>query len=643
MIVKCIRIFFASFLFITQSKAQLCQGSLGDPIINITFGHGANPGGPLSAATTSYQYVSNDCPTDGFYTVRNNTINCFNNTWHLVNADHTGDGNGYFMLVNASLQPGAFYLDTVKGLCGNTTYEFAAWIMNVLLPSSCNAAGTQPNLTFRIEQTDGTILQSFNTNNISSSATPTWKQYGFFFTTSPTNSDIVLRIINNAPGGCGNDLALDDITFRPCGPLISCAIDQQPISTLSFCEGTQHTYTFSCTTSSGFTNPAFQWQSRNSAGVWTDINGANTNTYIQTFLQNSPPGTYEYRLAVAQPGNINYQPCRVYSQPFNITINANPVSNAGNNGPVCEGGAATVNASGGTLYAWSGPNGFAANTPSFTFNNILLSQQGKYYVTVTNQANCSYLDSTSLLVRPSPVATTNFVNVTICAGDSVQLLAQGGTAFQWSPSAGLSAANIYNPKASPATTTLYNVIVSNQFMCRDTATSNVIVNAKPLAFAGPDKIIFKGQTLQLSGSVNGPGNYVWSPATTISDIHSLQPIVNPSIDIDYVLTFMPTSGCGIASDTMSVKVYQGIFIPNAFSPNGDGINDVWNFSSLGACTEFEVFVYSRWGQLVFHTKNSITGWDGKFKGELLPGGIYPYYIKTCMGEGSIKGTVFLMR
>ena len=405
MIIKFARIFFVSFLVVSQVNAQLCQGSLGDPIINITFGKGPNPGGSLSAATTSYQFVSSDCPNDGFYTVRNNTINCFGNSWHSINSDHTGDGSGYFMLVNASFQPGAFYLDTVKGLCGNTTYEFAAWIMNVLLPSSCNAAGIQPDLTFRIEQTDGTVLQSFTTNNIPSSATPAWKQYGFFFTTSATGSDIVLRIINNAPGGCGNDLALDDITFRPCGPLISGAIDGQPVTTVSFCEGTQHSYTLSCTTSGGFTNPAFQWQSRNAgSGVWTDIPAANTNTYVKTFLQNSVPGVYEYRLAAAQPGNINSLQCRVYSQPFTFTINSNPATSAGNNGPVCEGNAAMFNSSGGTQYQWTGPNGFTSNNSSFTFNNILLSQQGKYYVTVTNQANCSRLDSTMLVVNPVPVA-----------------------------------------------------------------------------------------------------------------------------------------------------------------------------------------------------------------------------------------------
>ena len=182
---KRILIIAVTFLGAPVSNAQLCQGSLGDPIVNITFGAGTNPGSPLAAATTAYQYVGNDCPNDGFYTVRNNSTNCFNGSWHSVTADHTGDAGGFFMLVNASVQPSAFYLDTVKGLCGNTTYEFAAWVLNILRPTACNSNGNQPNLTFTIEKTDGSIIQTYNSGNIPSTPTPTWKQYGFIFATPP--------------------------------------------------------------------------------------------------------------------------------------------------------------------------------------------------------------------------------------------------------------------------------------------------------------------------------------------------------------------------------------------------------------------------------------------------------------------------
>jgi hypothetical protein len=124
-------------------------------------------------------------------------------------------------IYNASYTVGEFYRQTVSGLCGSTTYEFAAWMANILTSTACSSAGIDPNLTFRIASLSGTLLGSYSTGNIAESNTLTWKQYGFVFTTPASQTQVILKIINNAPGGCGNDLALDDITFRPCGPTIS--------------------------------------------------------------------------------------------------------------------------------------------------------------------------------------------------------------------------------------------------------------------------------------------------------------------------------------------------------------------------------------------------------------------------------------
>jgi hypothetical protein len=94
----------------------------GDPIINNTFGAGANPGAALAAATIAYQYKNGDCPPDGFYTITNSTSNCFNNSWHAIPSNHTENTNGYFMDVHASIQPSTFFIDTVRGLCSRICY-----------------------------------------------------------------------------------------------------------------------------------------------------------------------------------------------------------------------------------------------------------------------------------------------------------------------------------------------------------------------------------------------------------------------------------------------------------------------------------------------------------------------------------------
>jgi len=640
----CIRVIIVSFISVSSVKAQLCQGSLGDPIVNRTFGAGANPGPPLIAATTNYQYASNDCPNDGYYTVRNNTSSCFANSWHSLAADHTGDPNGYFMLINASVQPGAFYLDTVRGLCSNTTYEFAAWILNILRPTACGSNGTQPNLTFSIEKTDGSLLQSYNTGNIPSQGSPAWQQFGFFFSTTSGVTDIVVRIFNNSPGGCGNDLALDDITFRACGPQLSSSIAGYASNTVSYCEGVARSFTFNCTVSAGYNNPSFQWQQRINGANWTDIPGATATVFIKNFPASATAAINDFRLSAAETGNLGSLYCRVVSPVLTITIIAKPVINISSNGPLCEKSILLLNAGGGTQYQWSGPNNFSASGAAVSISNVQSGQTGMYYVLVTNAAGCTDLDSVDVSIHPRPVATTIFNTATICEGDHVQLGSSGGTAYQWIPAAGLSSAVIPDPMASPADTIQYKLIVSNSFACSDTALVTINVVEKPRANAGPDKTIIAGSSVQLVGHVSGQDiSYTWSPVLNMINAQSLQPIVTPPADIDYVLTVVSNAGCGNATDITHVFVYKDVFVPTAFTPNGDGLNDNWAIPALNAFTYFEIFVFNRWGEIVFQTKNINKSWDGKYKGIPQPAGAYVYVVNLEEQGRLLKGMVMVIR
>jgi len=636
--------FFALVIFLSSPNAQLCQGSLGDPLINITFGSGGNPGAPLKAATTSYQYVSTDCPGDGFYTVRNNTNNCFGSTWHSLNSDHTGDAGGYFMLINASYQPSAFYLDTVKGLCSGTTYEFAAWIINVLKTSACTPNPAQPNLTFTLERTDGTVLQTYNTNTINSQPSPTWQQFGFYFTTPVNVTDVVLRIFNNAPGGCGNDLGLDDITFRPCGPQITAAITGSASDTVTLCEGTPRAFEFTSTISSGFNNPSFQWQQSNDGISWTDIPSATTMVYSKNFPASTPAGKYMYRLSSAEAGNMGSAQCRIASKQLMIEIAANPVPDASSNSPLCANNTLQLDAAGGIQYEWSGPNNFSATTASASLANAQAIHSGKYHVLVTNAAGCTRPDSVTVAINPNPVAAVSFTTTTICEGDDVVLESSGGTSYRWLPSTGLSSDVVANPIASPATTTDYSVIVSNNFECKDTAMVKVNVVEAPRADAGPDKWIIKGSSVQLSANATGQDiTYSWSPAAYINDPQSLQPSVNPPRDTSYILRVLSNAGCGTDADTTKVFVFEDIYIPSAFSPNNDGLNDTWNIPALNAFPNFELTVFNRSGQVIYRNKNSNIPWDGKYKGEAQPVAVYVYLIDLKVPGGLMKGTVTIVR
>jgi gliding motility-associated-like protein len=188
------------------------------------------------------------------------------------------------------------------------------------------------------------------------------------------------------------------------------------------------------------------------------------------------------------------------------------------------------------------------------------------------------------------------------------------------------------------------VIVTNPFSCTDTATISITVITDPVVDAGPDRVILKGQSIKLNGNVTGQGyNYSWSPATYINDIYSLRPIVNPPSDARYILTAVSSFGCKTFADTMAIKVYPEIFIPNAFTPNADGLNDTWNIPALAAYPNFELFIYDRYGKLVFNTKNSPVNWDGTYKGKPCMNGAYAYLIKTGDNRNIISGTVLIIR
>jgi gliding motility-associated-like protein len=623
------------------SSAQVCSGSLGDPVVNVTFGSGANPGYPLQAASTSYNYTSSSCPNDGSYTVVNSTSGCFSNSWYNITEDHTpNEANGYMMLVNASYTPGDFYVDTVKNLCANTNYEFAAWIMNVQFPTSCNSNPILPKLVFNIETTTGIVLGTYSTGNISSPGNPTWKQYGLFFTTPLNTNNVVIRLTNTAPGGCGNDLALDDITFRPCGPSVTAIVSNNNSTNIDMCKGSVTTVSLSASIGSGYNSPASQWQESIDSGItWTDIPGATSLTYLFT---KTATGVYKYRMSAAEGSNIGISNCRVASNPVTITIRDIPVVSAQSNSPVCEKRIINLTATGGSTYSWSGPAGFSSSlaAPSFIARN---NSGGQYNVIATDQFGCKNIAAAIVVANPKPIAVVSNTQE-ICKGNVAVLQASGGITYLWTPATGLSAVDIPNPTASPVDTTSYKVVVTGANSCTDTAMVVVNVLGKPAANAGPDKIIFKGQSVLLEGIIGGGDvSFTWSPGTFLDNQLLEQPSATPLNDMMYTLEVISNLGCGKVSDDVFVKVYNDIYIPSAFSPNNDGLNDAWRIDALAATPEAKVVVYNRYGNIVFETTGNSKYWDGTFKGQALPTGAYPYVIDFKNGSPLKKGMFMIVR
>ncbi|MEQ1796906.1 MAG: T9SS type A sorting domain-containing protein [Lacibacter sp.] len=194
---------FAPVFLIAQTVTQFRE----------TFGNGSSKTA-LPAGTTTYTFSTGNLE-DGQYTISNKTNG--RSEWHN-SKDHTGDINGRSMVINAGYTAGEFYRDTISGLIENTTYSVYLYIMNVNTLGTCGSGALLPKLQFIIESynpSNGTFqtLQTFTTGSLPQTSTPTWSFAGTSFLLPAGKTNIRYRIINQSSGGCGNDLAIDDITF----------------------------------------------------------------------------------------------------------------------------------------------------------------------------------------------------------------------------------------------------------------------------------------------------------------------------------------------------------------------------------------------------------------------------------------------
>jgi gliding motility-associated-like protein len=634
------------------ASAQVCTGSLGDPVFTFDFGSGTSPQFPV----TNYTFVGGSCPNDGQYSLSKTESGCHDDTWHRITQDHTGN-DGYMMVVNADAVAGKEFFSkqtTVDGtnvgvLCENTTYEFSAYILNLIKAGLTGF--NEPKITFRIETLTGELIKESDPLDIPPTSDPAgWGKYGVYFSTPAGVTAVVVKMVNNAPGGAGNDLVLDDIAFRACGPIVQAGIAGDVMATeTNLCVGTAKRYIITSPVT-GDPDLKYQWQQNiNDGAGWRDMPGEESTTLKMDFSADKPVGVYQYRLGVAKGGNINSLNCRVYSNTVTINIAAYPTPTALQPKSFCEGEPLILKADGGASYKWTGPGitGSDSHNP-FVIPVASAADAGRYTVEVISDANCSTFRDVDVTINLKPVITLDAVPP-LCKGSSTQLTAlvtnPGTYTYSWSPSARLSDAHIANPMANPDNSTLYTLTVTNSLTgCFDTRQVQVDVIESPVANAGNDKKIFAGQTVKLDGSATGDiATYSWSPPDFLDDPHSLTPVANPPHDVNYQLTVMSTNGCGDNTDNVFVRVFEKIVIPSTFTPNNDGINDLWNIEALQTYPEGTIFIYNRNGKQVFKSKGYSQPWDGKYNGSLLPAGTYYYVIDLRNGTQSLSGWVLLVR
>lgn len=646
------------FFSIRPCFSQSCTGSAGDPIVNVTFGSGTTFGPPLPAGTTSaLTYAASTCPIDGNYSILGYTTGCYPDVaWHTV-TDHTGNYNGFFMLVNASYAPSEFYVQTINGLCQGTTYQFAAWLLNM-----CSLTSILPNITFTIEKTDGTTLASFNTGDIPVTNPAAWKQYGLNFTTPVGVSTVVLRMLNNAPGGKGNDIALDDITFRPIGPLVAINTGINTGDSVIFCTNDQKDVLLQSTIENCYATKAYQWQLSTDHGAsWSDIPGANRDSYLRTV---SPTGVDMYRLAVAEASNIGISTCRVVSDPYTISVYKNDARTIRISGPaglVCEGNPVvfTADTSVGGQHAsfqWQ-LNGNPAGADSIGFSSSVLGTGDVVNCIFTSSIPCNTPAVSNSIVMTVNRRTALTIDTSICAGERFSGYGDPGTyvdtfvgsngcdsvrtlhlAVRPTSASSLDTTICYGSSYKGYTETgIYAEHYTSANGCDSTHTIHLMavhgVNAGP----DVDTSLCAGDTLDLS-----PGSfdtYVWQDGSAGSSF-----VVNEPGS--YTVTV--ANVCGTATKRYRVlgRVCTVVF-PSAFTPNDDGANDVFKVLNGYQLISYRCVVMDRWGERVFESSDPGKGWDGRINGHPANPGTYVWFCvytkKGEAGEKRLKGTVELLR
>jgi gliding motility-associated-like protein len=417
-------------------------------------------------------------------------------------------------------------------------------------------------------------------------------------------------------------------------------------ATANICQGQAATITDNSTIPSGAIQ-SWQWDLGNS----TTATYTNSNPFTVSY---STYNIYQVKLVAVSDNNCT-------SDPVTHPVNVHPLPLADFELPasVCmpEGIASFRNLSSvpgnATLsYQWNfgdaSPVSTAAN-PTHTY-----SSRGPFTVklSVTSADNCRR-DTTKVLSAffDKPLAAFAVTPDTLCQGtDNVftDLSTPAGSIRSWNWAFGDgTASSITNPVKRYTRPGAFNVkltVTSTAGCVSDAFDKDVIVYLQPAIDAGPSVVVAQGSIVRFNATANDPTalSFNWTPAADFANPNVLQPTLVAKRDQTYTLTATGQGNC-TASDVVSVKILKPVKVPNAFSPNGDGINDTWRLDNLADYPGATVHVFNRYGQVVYQAPASAPAWDGKYKGNPLPLATYYYVIDLKNGTEPMTGPVTIFR
>lgn len=289
------------------------------------------------------------------------------------------------------------------------------------------------------------------------------------------------------------------------------------------------------------------------------------------------------------------------------------------------------------------PFTYNINTAANTYqpSNVFSAPDGSYTIRTKDAQGC-------IVAKPVTLGFTNNLvvssvpSVTICNGQSATLTTTSSSpaaTYSWSPAAGLSSSTVLSPVANPTESTLYT-LTATLGSCTQTTQVQVNVSAGITVSAGPDITLVTEEKGSLFGTVSGPvTSILWTPATALNAPNALNTVVGPFTTAGtytYTLSVQNALGCTANDQVVVTVVPYCIKVKNAFTPNGDGNNDLWQvYDDYGCLKNVTVHVFNRYGNKVYETRDYRNNWDGRYGGKSLPDGTYYAVIDFTLVTGRV--------
>ena len=491
------------------------------------------------------------------------------------------------------------------------------------------AAGTQ-NITY----TNALPCTDFLTQTITvfSNPTATWTlPTGLCTSSAPINLN---SLITGTAGGVWSGTGVTGNMFDPSlgTQSITYAVGTAPCNAVS-----SQSIVVNASANASWNIPAPICEDGASINLNTLITGDPGGTWSGTGVSGNtfnPAGLVGF---IAVTYTVGTPPCAATStQGISVVdLNGNIVTNSIS----CNGlldGTASANPIGGSSYSYSWNT-----SPVQTTQTITNLSAGNYTVVITDISGCT-MSLMTTITEPQPLMLNGAAGSPCAITGSASVTATGGTgpfSYFWSPTGGTSST------ANNLSAGTYNVTVTDASGCTNNVNVDVFVNTNPTLMISNDTTIDYGQTVSIAAS--GGASYEWLPTENLSCSFCANPIASPISTTEYCVTVTDTNGCAV-TNCMKINIVYNcgeVFVPNAFSPNNIGSNEL--LCVYGNCVVDMVFkIYDRWGEKVFESYNKEICWDGSFRNQPMSTGVYVYIVEATLVTGETKiqtGNISLFR